>query len=296
MGTKKKLIVCSDPGGANCLAAYVKSKKIKFIAVLEGSAKNIFLKKFDKKIEIFSLAEGLKHTNHIITATSWSNDLEKKTIILAKKHKIKVSTILDHWVNYKERFMLNNKTILPDEIFTQDYFAFNLAKKYFRGVKIIKIPNYYLNASLKELKLFKVNKDNNFLYLSEPIQSHYKKGILFDKNRDYDEYQSLKFFLNNVNRISQNIKKIIIRLHPSDKRFKYNNIISKFKHLPIRLSNNNSLLKDISQSSIIFGCETLAMVIALMAKKRVLCTIPPKSKSKCSLPYKSIEYLKDLIN
>jgi hypothetical protein len=66
--------------------------------------------------------------------------------------------------------------------------------------------------------------------------------------------------------------------------------------LPIQLSNNTSLLKDISQSSIIFGCETLAMVIALMAKKRVICTIPPKSKSKCSLPYKSVEYLRDLIN
>ena len=81
--------------------------------------------------------------------------------------------------NYKERFMLNNKITLPDEIITQDQFAFNLAKKYFKGVKIIRIPNYYLNLSLKKFKLLKVNKDNNLLYLSEPIQSHYKKGIPF---------------------------------------------------------------------------------------------------------------------
>ena len=207
-----------------------------------------------------------------------------------------MSTILDHWVNYKERFMLNNKITLPDEIITQDQFAFNLAKKYFKGVKIIRIPNYYLNLSLKKFKLLKVNKDNNLLYLSEPIQSHYKKGSPFEKKKDYNEYKSLKFFLNNVSKISKNIKKIIIRLHPSDKRSKYKSIISKFKYLPIQLSNNTSLLKDISQSSIIFGCETLAMVIALMAKKRVICTIPPKSKSKCSLPYKSVEYLRDLIN
>ena len=40
MEKDKTLVVCSDPGGANCLA--LKFKKINFIATLEGSAKNFF--------------------------------------------------------------------------------------------------------------------------------------------------------------------------------------------------------------------------------------------------------------
>ena len=104
------------------------------------------------------------------------------------------------------------------------------------------------------------------------------------------------FFLKNINKISNNVQKIKIRLHPSDKQTKYNAIIKKFKHLPVEISKTKSLLKDINQSSKIFGCETMAMVIALMAKKKVFCTIPPHSKSKCSLPYKSIQYLRSLIS
>ena len=293
---KKKLVVCSDPGGANCLASYLKAKKFNFIATLEGSAKKIFVDKFGKKVKTVSLLEGFKKTNHVITATSWKSNLEKKTIIIAKKYNIKVSTILDHWVNYKERFTLNNNLILPDEIYTQDNYAFSIAKKYFNNVKITKIPNYYLNSCLNELKSLKVSRVSNFLYLSEPIQSHYKKGIIFENKRDYDEYQSLIFFLKNINKISDNIEKIKIRLHPSDKKNKYSKIIYKFKHLPIEISKTKSLLKDISQSSIIFGCETMAMVIALKAKKRVFCTIPPHSKLKSSLPFQSIKYLRSLIN
>ena len=296
MEKDKTLVVCSDPGGANCLASFLKFKKINFIATLEGSAKKIFFDNFGKKIKIVSLSEGLKKTNHIITATSWKSNLEKKTIIIAKKNKIKVSTILDHWVNYKERFTLNNNLTLPDEIYTQDNHAFSIAKKYFYNVKITKIPNYYLNSCLNELKSYKVSRVNYFLYLSEPIKSHYKKGNTFEKKRDFNEYQSLMFFLKNINKISNNVQKIKIRLHPSDKQTKYNAIIKKFKHLPVEISKTKSLLKDINQSSKIFGCETMAMVIALMAKKKVFCTIPPHSKSKCSLPYKSIQYLRSLIS
>ena len=78
------------------------------------------------------------------------------------------------------------------------------------------------------------------------------------------------FFLKNINKISNNVQKIKIRLHPSDKQTKYNAIIKKFKHLPVEISKTKSLLKDINQSSKIFGCETMAMVIALMAKKKFL--------------------------
>ena len=42
MKSKKILAVCSDAGGANCLASFIKHKKLKFYALLDGGAKNIF--------------------------------------------------------------------------------------------------------------------------------------------------------------------------------------------------------------------------------------------------------------
>ena len=296
MKSKKTLVVCSDAGGANCLASYIKHKKIKFFAILDGSAKKIFRDYFGKKLKTLSLKNGLKYAEHIITATSWKSNLEKKVIKFAKKDKIKTTTLLDHWVNYKQRFILNGKLELPNEMIVQDEYAEKLVYKYFKGVKIIRVPNYYLKDNIKMLKYFKKEKKNNFLYLTEPIKSHYSRGNLFENKRDYNEFDSLKFFLKNINCISKNIDKIVLRLHPSEKKSKYNLILDKFSFLPIQISKDKPLVKDIGKSSAIFGCETVAMVLALMAKKRVICTIPPISRCSCILPYKSIEHMRDLVN
>ena len=66
----------------------------------------------------------------------------------------------------------------------------------------------------------------------------------------------------------------------------------------LKFSKNKSLLEDIFYSDIVVGCETMAMVIALLAKKRVVTSIPPNKKSKIniSLPYKKIEKIPLLIN
>ena len=104
------------------------------------------------------------------------------------------------------------------------------------------------------------------------------------------------FFLQNINKIKNKIDNIYIRIHPSEKKNKYLSIIKKFKNLPITFSKKRSLVSDISRCSIICGCETFAMVIAVKAKKRTICSIPKKSKEICSLPFKKIEYLRELIN
>ena len=296
MRSKKTLVVCSDPGGANCLAAYIKQKKIKFVAKLDNNAKKIFKNYFGKSLKTTSLIKGIQNANHVITATSWKSNLEKRAIKLGRDKKIRTTTLLEHWVNYKERFILNGKVELPDILIVQDKYAEKLAYKYFKGVKIIRVPNYYLKNNLNKMKNQKQSKKINFLYLSEPIETHYKKGNLFQKKRDYNEFDSFKFFLKNINLISKNIDRITLRLHPSEKKNKYNLMLKKIDFLPIQISYKKPLIEDICNSSIVFGCETMAMILALMAKKRVICTIPSKSKLNTSLPYKSIEYMRDLIN
>ena len=284
-----KLIVSSDPGGAYCLAFWAKKKKINFISCLGVHAKKIFKEVFNNKISTVSLNKGINLSNEIITSTSWKSDLEKKAMLLAKKNKKKITVLFDHWVNYEDRVKINKKLIIPDKILVQDSFAEKKCKKIFKKLKILKIPNYFLNKNVLEIKRKKIKKNNNILYLTEPIKEHYYK------KKDYDEFSAIHFFLKNINKIKNRINNIYIRIHPSEKKNKYLPITRKFKDLPIVFSKNRSLVSDISRCSTVCGCETFAMVIAVKAKKRTICTIPKKSKEICSLPFKKIEYLRELI-
>ena len=56
----------------------------------------------------------------------------------------------------------------------------------------------------------------------------------------------------------------------------------------------NSLIDAIKNVDVVVGCETVAMVVGLLAKKRVISSIPPRGK-KCGLPFEKIEYLRDIV-
>ena len=55
---------------------------------------------------------------------------------MQKKHNIKVTSILDHWTNYNERFIYKKKNLIPDKILVMDKYAEKfLAKKYIYFIK-----------------------------------------------------------------------------------------------------------------------------------------------------------------
>ena len=85
------------------------------------------------------------------------------------------------------------------------------------------------------------------------------------------------------------------RLHPSENINKYNKIIKKYKIIKIKLSKKKDLLDDIINNNFIVGCETTALVVALILKKKVFCSIPNGGK-KSSLPYKKIMNISKLKN
>ena len=55
----------------------------------------------------------------------------------------------------------------------------------------------------------------------------------------------------------------------------------------------NTLLEDILGSDTIIGCESMALVVAIMASKRVISIIPPEGR-KCVLPHKEIIHLSEI--
>ena len=58
--------------------------------------------------------------------------------------------------------------------------------------------------------------------------------------------------------------------------------------------NEKNLMEQILSSNTIIGCESMAMVVGLIADKRVISSIPPGGRG-CSLPHKSIQHIKEIL-
>jgi hypothetical protein len=214
---KKILVVCYHAGGANQIINYLIEKKIEYKYYVKGPAVDIFfgqkgkIKKFKKKT--------VKKFDLVITGSGSSSDLEYKAIKYSKINNKLCITFLDHWTNYKERFVRNRKIHLPNQLFTFDNYSFFLAKKIFKKKLLIKkIKNYYLLNFNKRAKLFK-NKSRAILYSSSNYNAVYKKE---------KDFKILNLFLKKIENMNK-FKKLPLHIiiHPSEKLNKY----SKYKQL-----------------------------------------------------------------
>ena len=60
----------------------------------------------------------------------------------AKKQEKKLIAYIDHWVEYKKRFLKDNKLIRPDEIWVSDKYAFFEAKKIISRILRLRKSSY----------------------------------------------------------------------------------------------------------------------------------------------------------
>jgi len=300
---KKVAIFSHDAGGGEVISSWVKEnfKKYKFFFFIKGPALAIFKKKI-KTIKVCQAIEMSKKADFFLCGSGWQTNFELKGLIYGRKNNKRVVVFLDHWANYKKRFIINHNLFLPTEFWVQDIFAKMNAKKTFKHIKIVKKKNYFIKNFLENYLKIKKNilKNSikkNILYLSEPILEHTKKWEKKKFKFNYSEFDALEFLLNNIHKIDPNIIKVIIRLHPAEKKNKYNRIIDKFSQkklkFKIKISINKSIEKDIFDSDFVAGCHTSAMVLALTVKKKVISTVPTKNKRN-DLPHKKIIYLRDL--
>ena len=227
-------IISKEAGGAELACRFALNQKEKFYLAISGPAIKIFKKKFNK-IKIISKIEAIRKSDWVLCSTGTSGDFEKDGIILAKKNKKKVVVLLDHWVEYRSRFIKKKKLFLPNEIWVTDSHAFKIAKKENFKTKIILKKNLYFDEFKKKVILFKNKKNKllgkNIIFLSEWVNPSHKKS--------YNAEQCINFFLNNLPALKIKINKITIRFHPQEKikKFKWlknfsNKIlISKNKHI-----------------------------------------------------------------
>lgn len=293
--TEKITVVSHDAGGAEMLSSYVRRNNLFVSFVLDGPAIKIYERKLGS-IENLTLNEGIEKSNVIICSTSWRSDIEYNAIRLAKENDKKSIAILDHWVNYKERFIRNSIERLPDEIWVGDEIAYSMARNIFETIPIKVIENPYFQDLRDELQAIRVLprsfSGDSILYVCEPVKEHALRHYGNERHWGYTEDDALRYFLSRAHLIANEIGIIKIRPHPSENIEKYNWVKDETT-LPIAFSNGESLIVEISSSDIVVGCESMAMVVSLIAGKRVISTIPPDGR-ECQLPQVEIEKLREI--
>ena len=109
----------------------------------------------------------------------------------------------------------------------------------------------------------------------------------------YTEEEALQYFIKNIDALGGVINEIKIRPHPSEKKNKYD-WARQASQLVIETTSTKTLMEQIVEADLVVGCESMAMVMALLANKRVISSIPPSGK-ECGLPQSAIEHLQNLV-
>ena len=288
-------IVSHDAGGAEILSSWLRRYQYSYCLVLDGPAKDIFRRKIGL-MHITSLSNAIEQSDWILCGTSWQSNLERQAIKKSKRAKKKVVVFLDHWVNYSERFVENGITEFPDEIWVGDIYAERIACSILPRALIKLKPNPYFEDLQQEFcnttKDFPSLKDCSVLYVCEPIREHALIQYGDENHLGYTEKDALLFFLQNLNILGFSINNIKIRPHPSESLNKYD--WTKLSSPLVEIGGNKTLLEEISEADVVVGCESMAMVVGLLANRIVFSSIPPNGKS-CSLPYLKIRHIQQLL-
>ncbi|MDA9199959.1 hypothetical protein N9O47_02485 [Candidatus Pelagibacter sp.] len=289
-------IVSHDAGGAEILSSWLRRNNCLASVVAFGPAENIFKRKCPKA-DFTSLDKALTKSNWLLCGTGWQTSFERHAIIQGRDLGMKTVAFLDHWVNYRERFDENGRIVLPDEIWVGDSDAERIAHSLFDKTPILLKPNPYLQDLLDEMsgikKIKSEAKEHKVLYVCEPIEEHALLQYGNKHHLGYTEFDALSFFLNNLSALGKSIDCITIRPHPSEREDKYQWAISQFQ-LPLKFGGKKTLIEETLECDIVVGCESMAMVVGLMAEKRVISSIPPGGRP-CQLPQQDIEHLQKLI-
>jgi hypothetical protein len=288
-------VVAHDAGGAQILSSHVRRQGARYreqcVFALAGPARAIFESKLGAIPEL-APADAVNASGSVLCGTGWQSDWELSAIGAARAAGKRSIAFLDHWVNYRERFTRGASVVLPDELWVGDAIALDLARRELPEVPARLVENPYLldvREALAASPPQPAVDGTRVLYVCEPVREHALKQFGNERHWGYTEEDALRFFLDHAGRLGGSIASIVVRPHPSEPAAKYAPLLRGCP-LPWQFSNQPDLLADIAAADVVVGCNSMAMVIALVAGRRVVCCIPPGGRP-CMLPQARIEHL-----
>lgn len=251
----------------------------------------MFARKFGS-IESLPLDALVQNSDWLLCGTSFLSDLEWRALGVARQAGKRTISVVDHWANYRQRFFRHGEWFFPDEVWVGDEIALDMARAELPEVPVKLVANPYFLDLREELEVIEAplrdaDEGIHVLYVCEPLR---EDGLaLYGDERywGYTEEEALRYFLAKVERLTSRIGRIVVRAHPQEARDKYAWAANEF-NLPIVTNEDRTLLQQIVASDVVAGCATMAMVVGLIAGKRVISCIPPGGKT-VPLPHPEIE-------
>jgi len=287
-------VVCHDAGAANIILAWMRAHAVThwqaardWRLLAQGPAAKLWAERSLPLVRLCqNFDEALNDAGVLVSGTGWASNLEHDARRQAKARGIKIVAVIDHWVNYKERFVRHGELVLPDEIYITDDYALREAEKCFPDLTIQIKPNLYLEESVRQIGPLSFS-EGEVLYVLEPVRADWCKQAA-------GEFQALDYFVANIGKLGiKRDARIRLRLHPSDVPEKYDEWLASHNELNVVLDDSPSLALAIGKSEWVIGCETYAMVIALLAGRKVVSSLPPWAH-RCRLPHSGIMHLRDV--
>ena len=290
------------------MAAWLTPVQPQLRLCLAGPAQQLFNARLGPaKVPTQSLERALDGAQLLISGTGWASDLEHQARRLARQRGIPSVSVLDHWLNYRERFQRNGEEVLPDQLWVADAEAAALAKAVFRNLPVIQLPNHWLEGLRSTVQALRSKTHHQphrparrLLYLLEPIRVPWSQGPCFAS--EAGEIQGLRYWLQQLpNLINQGLvapqhelEALALRPHPSEPAGKYDALISEFTAgWPIQLDRATDLTEALTWADAAFGCETQALVAAMACNLPAFSTVPPWAPP-CRLPQATLRHLSRL--
>lgn len=296
-------LIAHDAGAATHIASWLSFSKFPLHIYAEGPAKILFHNTFSCQFED-SLVSAIDKSSVVITGTGWASSLEHQARQLARSKNKTTVGVLDHWVNYQERFFQEGKHCLPDMLWVSDVEAEDLAMALFPNVPVLQLPNIWLNDLCNAVESIRLDKDirplmpaRRLLYFLEPIRANWGQSPF--NLSELGEFQGLRYWLQQLPRLIAaghvasiaELEVLSLRPHPSEPLGKYDAFISEFsKTWPIKVDSSMSLAESLAFADAAFGCETQALVAALACHLPTFSTVPPWAPP-CRLPHASLHHL-----
>lgn len=292
-------IIAHDAGGAELLSSWVRRGGAgdEIVLALAGPALKVFERKLGP-VELLPFEQAVVMADRVITGTGWQSTLELDAIRFAHSLGKPSAAFIDHWVNYRERFQRGHSLTLPDSVWVGDALALALARQVLPERPLRLVENPYFTDIREELACHAARPQPthgalNLLYVCEPIAEHALKQFGNPRHWGYTEHDALGFCLRNLGRLQRPVGRIVVRRHPAEAADKYWDVLREFG-LPVEFGGANSLVAEVAACDVVAGCASMAMVVGLLAGKRVISTIPPGG-GPCRLPHAEIEMLRDRV-
>ncbi len=282
-------VVAHDAGAANHIFAWMDDEQPALC--LAGPAEALWRTRHGEPQHI-ELAAAVHGAATVITGTGWASNLEHEARRLARQQGIPSVAVIDHWTNYRERFIRDGEQVLPDEIWVTDGYAHTMAQAAFPDVRVINQPNVYLARLIDEVvgqqSSFPTSSLDRVLYVLEPIRE------AWGKLAEPGEFAALDYFIEHraLTDITPDAE-IRLRPHPSDPPGKYDAWLARQANPRITLDRAPTLAAGLAWANAVAGCQTYAMVVALGCGRTVISTIPAWAPP-CVLPHLGIIRLSHL--